>query len=100
MKIYQHSPFKGPPKFTQIGIFWFENKPSGNPAQEQCDHIERNLAVWGENCSRLPHLNKKKVLLPCFIESGRFCKFCKCDKVKTNDGGGVICNLLTYRLTS
>jgi hypothetical protein len=20
-----------PPKFTQIGIFWFENKPSGNP---------------------------------------------------------------------
>jgi hypothetical protein len=21
-----------PPKFTQIWIFWFENKPSGNPA--------------------------------------------------------------------
>jgi hypothetical protein len=20
-----------PPKFTQIGIFWFENEPSGNP---------------------------------------------------------------------
>jgi hypothetical protein len=22
----------GPPKLTQIGIFWFENKTSGNPA--------------------------------------------------------------------
>jgi hypothetical protein len=31
-KIYQHFPFKGPPKFTQIWDFWFENKPSGNPA--------------------------------------------------------------------
>jgi hypothetical protein len=32
-KIYQHLPFKRPPKFTQIWIFWFENKPSGNPAE-------------------------------------------------------------------
>jgi hypothetical protein len=30
-KIYQHLPFQDPPKFTQIGIFWFENMPSGNP---------------------------------------------------------------------
>jgi hypothetical protein len=30
-KKYQHFPFKDPSKFTQIGIFWFENKPSGNP---------------------------------------------------------------------
>jgi hypothetical protein len=30
-KIYQHLPFKGPLKFTQIRDFWFENKPSGNP---------------------------------------------------------------------
>jgi hypothetical protein len=30
--MYQQLPFKGPPKFPQIGIFWFENKPSGNPA--------------------------------------------------------------------
>jgi hypothetical protein len=30
-KIYQHLPFKGPPKFAQIWDFWFENKPSGNP---------------------------------------------------------------------
>jgi hypothetical protein len=29
--IYQHLPFKGPPKFTQIWDFGFENKPSGNP---------------------------------------------------------------------
>jgi hypothetical protein len=25
-------PFQGPPNFTQIAFFWFENKPSGNPA--------------------------------------------------------------------
>jgi hypothetical protein len=30
-KIFQHLPSKGPPKFTQIGIFGFENKPSGDP---------------------------------------------------------------------
>jgi hypothetical protein len=30
-KIYQHLPFKGPPKLSQIWDFWFENKPSGNP---------------------------------------------------------------------
>jgi hypothetical protein len=30
-KIYKHFPIYGPPKFTQIGIFGFENKPSGNP---------------------------------------------------------------------
>jgi hypothetical protein len=23
--------FQGPPKFTQIWLFWFENIPSGNP---------------------------------------------------------------------
>jgi hypothetical protein len=28
-QIYKHLPFKGPPKFTQIWYFWFENKPSG-----------------------------------------------------------------------
>jgi hypothetical protein len=30
-KEFQHLLFKGPPKFTQIWNFWFENKPSGNP---------------------------------------------------------------------
>jgi hypothetical protein len=24
---------QGPPKFTQIWNFWFENKPSGNPVE-------------------------------------------------------------------
>jgi hypothetical protein len=28
---YQAFPFQGPPQFTKIGIFWFENIPSGNP---------------------------------------------------------------------
>jgi hypothetical protein len=27
-----HLPFKGPQKFTQIRDFWFDSKPSGNPA--------------------------------------------------------------------
>jgi hypothetical protein len=31
---YQHSPFQSPSKFTQIGIFWFENKPSGNLGED------------------------------------------------------------------
>jgi hypothetical protein len=30
--IYSEWPFQGPPKFTQIDIFWFENIPSGTPA--------------------------------------------------------------------
>jgi hypothetical protein len=30
-KIYQHFPLLDPPKLSQIGIFGFENKPSGNP---------------------------------------------------------------------
>jgi hypothetical protein len=38
-KIYQHLPFKGLPKFTKIWDFWFENKPSGNPAS---NHVDRN----------------------------------------------------------
>jgi hypothetical protein len=33
-KIYQHFSFKGPPKFTQIGIFGLKKIPSGNPASE------------------------------------------------------------------
>jgi hypothetical protein len=31
-KIYQHFPFKGPPKYTQIGIFGLKvGKPTGAP---------------------------------------------------------------------
>jgi hypothetical protein len=32
---YQHLPFKGPPKFTKIWDFWFENKPSGIPGVDR-----------------------------------------------------------------
>jgi hypothetical protein len=42
-KIYQHLPFKGPPKFAHIWDFWFENKPSGNPGFE---HIQKSLHCW------------------------------------------------------
>jgi hypothetical protein len=39
-KIYQHLPFRGTPKFTQIWDFWFENKTSGNPdAQRKSNPI-------------------------------------------------------------
>jgi hypothetical protein len=38
-KIYQHFPILGPLKFTQIGIFLFENKPSGSPARLSYDHL-------------------------------------------------------------
>jgi hypothetical protein len=31
LRIYQPFPFEGPPKFIQIGIFGFQNIPSGNP---------------------------------------------------------------------
>jgi hypothetical protein len=34
-KIYQHLQLQDPPKFTQIGIFWFENVPSGRPVPFQ-----------------------------------------------------------------
>jgi hypothetical protein len=30
-KIYQHFPFKGPPKIHPNWDFWYESKPSGNP---------------------------------------------------------------------
>jgi hypothetical protein len=30
----QHISLQETPKLTQIGIFWFENIPSGNPALE------------------------------------------------------------------
>jgi hypothetical protein len=35
-KIHQHFSFQGTPKFTQIGIFWLETIPSGNPAVKIC----------------------------------------------------------------
>jgi hypothetical protein len=31
--VYQHLPLQDLPKFTQIGIFGFENMPSGNPVE-------------------------------------------------------------------
>jgi hypothetical protein len=37
-KIYQHYPFRGPPKFTQIGIFGSKIcKPSGNTERKPDD---------------------------------------------------------------
>jgi hypothetical protein len=34
-KVYQLLPLQDPPKFTLIGIFWFDSMPSGNPALKQ-----------------------------------------------------------------
>jgi hypothetical protein len=41
----KHFPFQGPPKFTQIWIFGFENKPSGNPAWKSVE--ARNEVLTG-----------------------------------------------------
>jgi hypothetical protein len=32
--MYQHLQLQDRPKFTQIGIFRFKNKPSGNPGRQ------------------------------------------------------------------
>jgi hypothetical protein len=63
-KIYQHFPIIAPPptpeKITQIGIFGFENKPSGNPVV-QCLIVGLQLVVMDseiECChviSEIPH---------------------------------------------
>jgi hypothetical protein len=37
----QHSPILGPPEFTQIGIFGFENKQPGNPAMIQSSESDK-----------------------------------------------------------
>jgi hypothetical protein len=34
-KTLQHFPFQSPLKFYPNWDFWFENKPSGNPAHEE-----------------------------------------------------------------
>jgi hypothetical protein len=41
-KIYKLLPLRDPPKFTQIGIFWSENIPSGNPYRNKtCAGVQR-----------------------------------------------------------
>jgi hypothetical protein len=40
-KIYQHFPFKFPPKYDRFGDIWSESKPSGNPnlAASCCPYV-------------------------------------------------------------
>jgi hypothetical protein len=45
-KIYQHIPLQDLPNFSQIGIFGFENMPSGNPGLLCLLHA--NLIYWDE----------------------------------------------------
>jgi hypothetical protein len=86
---YQHLPFKGPPKFTQIWDFWFENKPSGNPDKNRVHRwkMERNIFLLDDfrklnvskvTCVRLvsrfhifygPHYNDR-------VARGQFLKQC------------------------
>jgi hypothetical protein len=42
--VYQHLPMQDPKKFTQIGVFGFENMPSGNTAQYGC--LLGRVARW------------------------------------------------------
>jgi hypothetical protein len=51
-KIYQHFLFQGPSNYPQFGIFWFDNKLSGNPAPDRlsdghrlCIHVLFNLML-------------------------------------------------------
>jgi hypothetical protein len=56
-KICQHIPIKGPPKYTQIGIFGTKSKPSGNPARQEPLPIEIKNFVERKN-SQLNDNNK------------------------------------------
>jgi hypothetical protein len=50
--IYQNLSLQGPPKFTQIDIFWFENIPSG--------YTEQVTATGHFESSFLPRVMRKK----------------------------------------
>jgi hypothetical protein len=44
-KIDKHLPLQDPPKFTQIGIFWFENVPSGKPSNLPAEAANELAAI-------------------------------------------------------
>jgi hypothetical protein len=45
-KIHQYCQFRGPPKYTQMGIFGLKNLPSGNPgAQPSQVTVDGNLQL-------------------------------------------------------
>jgi hypothetical protein len=48
-KIQQHLPSKGPPKFTQIWTYWFENKPFGNTGLKLYQISEPIEVKWASN---------------------------------------------------
>jgi hypothetical protein len=43
--IYQHFPFRGPPKFTQLRIFGLKIKSSGNPAHNSSLNSVQSVAA-------------------------------------------------------
>jgi hypothetical protein len=42
----KYLPVQDPPKFTQIWIFWFENKPSGNPGLDTPSLFKTDTRRW------------------------------------------------------
>jgi hypothetical protein len=56
-KKYIYFPLQGPPKFIQIGIFWCENKPSGNPdvslGNDLTEHKSILESIFTEKCIKL-----------------------------------------------
>jgi hypothetical protein len=69
-KIYQHFPFQGPSKFTQIGIFGLKlHKPSGNPAED----ASRNNAGPGTDVMILKIFSLKKLPISSQIMCSHVC---------------------------
>jgi hypothetical protein len=64
-----------PPKFTQIGIFGFENMPSGNPASGTlCKHnIQKSRIFLGQFSSKnLLHRSGVDVMITIFCDFRQF----------------------------
>jgi hypothetical protein len=44
--MYQNVSPQGHQKYTKIGIFWYANIPSGNPANQWRRLLEGNVEGW------------------------------------------------------
>jgi hypothetical protein len=62
-------PIQGPPKFSQVGIFLFENITSGNPAFALHDIVVTPLnRICASIATLWPH-NKKFVCFKCKLQN-------------------------------
>jgi hypothetical protein len=86
-KFCQHLPLQDPPKCTQIWIFWFENKPSGNPGFQFVFLFSLSDSVVAINerqlFRRLIMLMKRKLSLRCMHMTFMLRRTIKCTKIAT-----------------